>query len=135
MDEGSLQTEDPISHDMATMPGPIAAGERIPTARRGSNSAPALSPFNAAKRPQKDHSMSERRRRSAPLTRADRQLKNWPPFGEMVEPVRKPASSEARNTTQRPISSGSPKRPTGICGMIFSFSTFSGTARTISVPI
>ena len=30
----------------------------------------------------------------------------------------KPESSEARNTTQRAISSGSPKRPAGICAMI-----------------
>ena len=47
----------------------------------------------------------------------------------------KPASSLARNTTQRAISSGSPSRPTGICGRIFAFSTSSGTALTISVPI
>jgi hypothetical protein len=39
----------------------------------------------------------------------------------MVEPVMKPASSEARKTTQRAISSGSPRRPTGICGMMRSF--------------
>ena len=66
---------------------------------------------------------------------ADDQTKNWPPLAEIVEPVMKPASSEARNTTQRAISSGSPRRPTGICGMMRSFSTFSGMARTISVPI
>ncbi len=47
----------------------------------------------------------------------------------------KPASSEARNTTQRAISSGVPSRPTGICGMMRSFSTFSSIAFTISVPI
>jgi hypothetical protein len=34
----------------------------------------------------------------------------------MVEPVMKPESSDAKNATQRAISSGSPKRPTGICG-------------------
>ena len=33
------------------------------------------------------------------------------------------------------ISSGSPRRPTGICGMILSFSTFSSIARTISVAM
>jgi NADPH2:quinone reductase len=43
----------------------------------------------------------------------------------LVEPVMKPASSEARNTTQRAISSGSPRRPTGICGMMRSASTSS----------
>jgi hypothetical protein len=50
--------------------------------------------------------------------------KNCPPFALIggaagaVEPVMKPASSEARNTTQRAISSGSPRRPTGIWAMI-----------------
>lgn len=61
--------------------------------------------------------------------------KNCAPFALMVEPEMKPASSAARNTTQRAISSGSPRRPTGICGMMRSFSTFSSMARTISVPI
>ena len=63
------------------------------------------------------------------------QTKNWPPLALMVEPVTKPASSEARKTTQRAISSGSPRRPTGIWGMMRSFRTFSSMARTISVPI
>ena len=62
------------------------------------------------------------------------QTKNWPPFAEMVEPVMKPAPSDARNTTQRAISSASPRRPTGIWAMINS-RTFSGTAMTISVAI
>ena len=43
----------------------------------------------------------------------------WPPLAESVEPVIKPASSEARNTTHRAISSGSPSRPAGISGRIF----------------
>jgi hypothetical protein len=59
----------------------------------------------------------------------------WPPFAVSVEPVMNPASSLARNTTQRATSSGSPRRPTGISGRILVFSTSSGTARTISVPI
>ena len=54
---------------------------------------------------------------------------------EMVDPVMKPASSDARNTTVRAISDGSPRRPTGICGMMRSFSTFSSIALTISVAI
>lgn len=66
---------------------------------------------------------------------ASRQAKNWAPLALIVEPEMKPASSEARKTTQRAISSGSPRRPTGICGMMRSFSTFSSMARTISVPI
>ena len=63
------------------------------------------------------------------------QAKYCPPLAVIVEPVIKPASSEARNTTQRAISSGSPSRPIGICGRIFSFSTFSSIALTISVAI
>jgi hypothetical protein len=63
------------------------------------------------------------------------QTKNCAPLAEIVDPLMKPASSEARNTTQRAISSGSPRRPAGICGMILEFSTSSGMARTISVPI
>jgi hypothetical protein len=42
----------------------------------------------------------------------------WPPLAESVEPVMKPASSPARNTTQRATSSGSPRRPAGISGRI-----------------
>ena len=58
-----------------------------------------------------------------------------PPFAESVEPVMKPESSEARNTTQRAISSGSPSRPVGICGRMFFSSTSFGTAITISVAM
>ena len=58
-----------------------------------------------------------------------------PPLAESVEPVMKPASSDAKNTTQRPISSGVPRRPTGICGRMRVFKTFSSMAITISVPI
>ena len=73
-------------------------------------------------------------RRLSPIRRRRAQLKNWPPLAEMVEPVMKPAASEARKTTQRAISSASPRRPTGIWAMIDS-RTFSGTAITISVAI
>ena len=59
----------------------------------------------------------------------------WPPLIDSVEPVMKPPSSEARKTTARPISSGVPRRPTGICGMIFVFSTSGSIACTISVPM
>ena len=62
------------------------------------------------------------------------QTKNCAPLADMVEPLMKPDSSDARNTTQRAISSGSPRRPAGIWAMILS-RTFSGTAMTISVPI
>ena len=55
-------------------------------------------------------------------------------LAEIVEPLMKPASSEARKATQRAISSGSPRRPAGIWPMIDS-RTFSGTAMTISVAM
>ena len=71
----------------------------------------------------------------ADLSGLSDQPKNCAPLALIVEPEMKPASSEARNTTQRAISSGSPRRPTGICGMMRSFSTFSSMARTISVPM
>ena len=62
------------------------------------------------------------------------QTKYCPPLADRVEPVMKPASSEARKTTQRATSEASPRRPTGICAMIAS-RTFSGTAMTMSVAI
>ena len=62
-----------------------------------------------------------------------RQAKYCPPLADSVEPVIRPASSEARNTTQRAISSGSPSRPIGISGRMFFSSTSFGTACTISV--
>src|SRR5665647_3196168 len=56
-----------------------------------------------------------------------------PPLAVSVEPVIRPASSEARNTTQRAISSGSPRRLIGISGRMLFSSTSFGTACTISV--
>ena len=58
-----------------------------------------------------------------------------PPLAVSVEPAMKPASSEARNSTQRAISSGSPRRRTGICGRIAFSNTSFGTAITISVAM
>ncbi len=43
-----------------------------------------------------------------PAIRSFAQLISWPPLAESVEPVMNPASSEARKTTQRATSSGSP---------------------------
>ena len=62
------------------------------------------------------------------------QIMYWPPFALSVEPVMKPASSLARNTTMRAISAGWPSRPTGICARIRAIASF-GTAATMSVPI
>ena len=56
-----------------------------------------------------------------------------PPLIVSVEPVMAPASSAARNTTARAISSGSPRRLTGISGRMLFSSTSFGTACTISV--
>ncbi len=58
-----------------------------------------------------------------------------PPLMLSVEPVMAPASSAARKTTARAISSGSPSRPVGISGRIDFYSTSFGTACTISVLI
>jgi hypothetical protein len=71
----------------------------------------------------------------AAAPRPPAQIMYCPPFAVMVEPVMKPASSETRNTTQRAISSGSPRRPTGIWGTIRSDRIFGSIARTISVPM
>ena len=75
--------------------------------------------------------------RAAPLrgSRIGDQNMYWPPLTASVEPVMKAASSEARNSTVRAISSGLPRRPTGMCGRIFALSTSSGIAATISVPM
>ena len=74
-------------------------------------------------------------RREAEPRPAARQTMVCPPLAESVDPVMKPASSAARNTTQRAISSGWPRRRTGICGKIDFSSTSLGTAITISVAI
>jgi hypothetical protein len=70
-----------------------------------------------------------------PRIRPRVQAMYWPPLTDRVEPVMKPASSPARKSTLRAISSASPRRPTGISGRIFDLSTSSGTARTISVAM
>ena len=60
------------------------------------------------------------------------QVRYCAPLTVRVDPVMKPASSEARKMTHRAISAGSPRRPMGICAMIAS-RVFSGTAMTMSV--
>ena len=72
-------------------------------------------------------------RPAIPVLRIYSQAKYCPPFAVKVEPVISPASSDARNTTQRAISSGSPSRPIGISGRMLFSSTSLGTACTISV--
>ncbi len=58
-----------------------------------------------------------------------------PPLAVSVDPVIKPDSSEARNTTQRAISSDVPSRRTGICGRITFSNTSAGTAAVMSVAM
>lgn len=60
-----------------------------------------------------------------------------PPFAVSVEPAMRPASPEARKTTQRPISSPSPSRPMGMVGrMLFSNTSLgTGKAATSTIPI
>src|SRR5262245_66588992 len=70
----------------------------------------------------------------APISVVDQTI-YCPPFAVSVEPVMKPASSDARNTTQRAISSGSPRRPSGICGRVFFSSRSLWTALTHGVAI
>ncbi len=72
---------------------------------------------------------------SALYRAASCQAKYWPPLAVSVEPVIRPASSDAKNTTQRAISSGSPRRPMGICGKMFFCSTSCDIAFTMSVAI
>ena len=110
---------------------PCHSGPRVTSACHGNR--PIISPMETEKLKYKRPAVS-RRALIKSVVRCG-QLKYWPPLAEMVDPVMKPASSDARNTTQRAISSGSPNRPTGICGMIRSFSTFSSMARTMSVPM
>jgi hypothetical protein len=57
-----------------------------------------------------------------------------PPFSEKSAPVEKPDSSDASHDTIDPISSGRPRRRTGIVATIFS-STSGRIAFTISVPM
>ena len=74
--------------------------------------------------------------RTRPIEVASRRRRHTmtcPPLADKVEPVMRPLSSEARNTTQRATSSGSPSRPIGISGRIDFSSTSLGTACTISV--
>src|SRR3974390_2598278 len=63
------------------------------------------------------------------------QTMTCPPLADIVEPVITPASSAARKTTQRAISSGSQSRPRGMYGRIFFSSTSFRIALTISVAV
>src|SRR5450759_3351530 len=106
-------------------PGPVARAWEYWSVRldkaEGTVRKRAAKPARPAKR-----TVKSKRKRSA---------KYCQPSAESVEPVIRPASSEAKNTTQRAISSGSPRRPIGISGRMFFSSTSFGTACTISVLV
>src|ERR1700749_3111657 len=61
-----------------------------------------------------------------------------PPFAKMISPVSQPASSEARNTATRTMSSGWPKRPSGVLAIICFLNsgpmTPAACAPSVSVP-
>ena len=65
----------------------------------------------------------------------ERQNICWPPLIAMFAPVRNAASSLARYATSPATSSGLPRRPIGICGMILLSRTSFGIAITILVPM
>ncbi len=56
-----------------------------------------------------------------------------PPLTSNSAPVANAPASEHRNATSAAISSGSPRRPAGICGRIFVSSTSFGTDSSIAV--
>src|SRR6202007_2345256 len=61
-----------------------------------------------------------------------------PPFAKMISPVSQPASSEARNTATRAMSSGWPTRPSGVLAIICFLDsvpmTPAASAPSVSVP-
>ena len=117
----------------ATMPTSRAdcdKSQTAPTEAPWTNSNP---PWSAAATMRAKSALCLSRPRISGDTR--NQVMVCPPLAESVDPVMKPASSAARNTTQRAISSGWPRRRTGICGKIDFSSTSLGTAITISVAI
>ena len=61
-----------------------------------------------------------------------------PPFAKMISPVSQPASSEARNTATRAMSSGWPTRPSGVLAIICFLDSVPMTpaacAPSVSVP-
>ncbi len=74
-----------------------------------------------------------RRQNRLKALRRDPSHHDLPAIGGQGRAGDEAASSEARNSTQRAISSGSPSRPIGISGRIDFSSTSFGTACTISV--
>jgi hypothetical protein len=59
----------------------------------------------------------------------------WPPLIAIFAPVTNAASSDDRYATRPATSSGLPRRPIGICGMILVSSTSLGMSITILVPM
>jgi len=69
------------------------------------------------------------------MARIPRQNMCCPPLIAMFAPVTKAASSLDRYATRPATSSGLPRRPIGICGMILESRTSLGIAITIFVPM
>ncbi len=145
--KGSAHRRRPITSD--STPTPICFANHLSPDRRGRGSAgrkawsPFLAPTKVGERWRaKRDGMGGFGLSQGPIPRSGLafrrrscgQQKYCPPLAVMVDPVMKPASSEARKTTQRAISAASPSRPAGICAMMDS-RTFSGTAMTMSVAM
>ncbi len=105
------------------------AGGRRVSARRGKHPSLGRGPFGIHASP----GDARIRRRRASDQRAHHQPMYWPPLIARFAPVIQRARSSTKKPTAKAISSGSPKRPTGICATIL-LRTSSGTAITMSVP-
>ena len=119
----------PVRHPVS----PGSACVRRRSARLGDGPRPAGIPAaRPVRHPVSPGSACVRRRR-APDKRMRYQPMYWPPLIARLAPVIQHARSSAKKPTAKAISSGSPRRPTGICATIL-LRTSSGTAITMSVP-
>ena len=112
---------------------PVSPGSACVRRRLGDGPRPAGIPAaRPVRHPVSPGSACVRRRR-APDKRMRYQPMYWPPLIARLAPVIQHARSSAKKPTAKAISSGSPRRPTGICATIL-LRTSSGTAITMSVP-
>jgi len=108
-----------------------------PSARGEMNLKLNLLELNSKAAPHPARAPGTRRSPHAPAAGRKGQKNQYiccPPLTDNVDPVINPASGETRKLTARAISSGWPRRPTGMPATIFS-STRSGTAATMLVSI
>ena len=104
--------------------GPPGGPRLLPETRRSSSHCGLSSPTRRCA-PECKRPASQRTGRSAA---ACGQTKNWPPLRRNRRAGDEPGVIRGQEHHERAISSGSPRRPTGICGMMRSFSTFSSIA-------